>query len=76
MYIYRQSKYESICQVEYIVTDNMCEQTESKAVLLSKLTALGVVVKQPANMSCQAKVDSGRQKQNVKRLCVVWSANM
>ena len=55
-----------ISQFEYA---NMCQQTEAKEVLFSKLTPLGVV-KLPANMSCQANVD-GVQQQNVTRPCVV-----
>ena len=47
----------------------MCQQTEAKEVLLSKLTPLGVV-KLSANMSCQANVD-GVQQQNVTRVCAV-----
>ena len=60
----------TVCNKYEFEYDNMCQQTEAKEVLFSKLTPLGDVVKLPANMSCQANVD-GVQQQNVTRLCVV-----
>ena len=62
----------TVCNKYEFEYDNMCQQTEAKEVLFSKLTPLGVV-KLPANMSCQANVD-GVQQQNVTRPCVVNEA--